>query len=62
MEKRPSNKRALVSALLGGAVGFGASLIWENRDLTARVATGAWKNVSKARDEHWFEKNPIDYA
>ncbi|HEV2401114.1 MAG TPA: hypothetical protein VGS27_29540 [Candidatus Sulfotelmatobacter sp.] len=62
LEKRQSSKRALVSAFLGGAVGFGASLIWENRDLTARMATGAWKNVNKARDAHWFERNPIDYA
>jgi hypothetical protein len=62
MEKRHSKSRALVCALLGGALGFGAGLIWENRRLTASVASGAWKSIHKTRDDHWFEKNPIDYA
>ena len=48
--------------VLGGAIGFSAGVLWENRQLTASVASGAWKNISKTRDEHWFEKNPIDYA
>lgn len=59
---RQSSKRAAVFALLGAAVGFGASLIWENRDLTATAATSAWKSVNKTMDAHWLEKNPIDYA
>jgi hypothetical protein len=60
--RRQSNKRAVVFALLGAAIGFGASLIWENRELTASAATSAWKSVNKTRDARWFEKNPIDYA
>jgi len=59
---RRSTTRALAGGLFGGALGFGAGVIWENRQLTASVASGAWKNISKTRDEHWFEKNPIDYA
>jgi hypothetical protein len=59
---RHSKTRALVSALLGGAVAFGASMIWESRQLTATVASKSWKSVGKTRDEHWLEKNPIDYA
>lgn len=59
---RRSTTRALAGALFGGAIGFGAGVIWENRQLTASVASGAWKNISKTRDQHWFEKNPIDYA
>ena len=59
---RRSRARALVCGLLGGAVGFGAGLIWESRQLTATVASNSWKSVSKTRDEHWLEKNPIDYA
>lgn len=62
LENRRSGKRAVICALLGGAIGFGASLLWENRELTASVASGAWKSVNKVRDAHWFEKNPIDYA
>jgi hypothetical protein len=57
-----SRTRALVSGLLGGAVAFGAGMIWESRSLTTTVACSSWKRLSKTRDEHWFEKNPIDYA
>lgn len=59
---RRCTSKALADGLLGGAIGFGAGLIWENRDLTASVVSGAWENIGKVRDEHWFEKNPIDYA
>jgi hypothetical protein len=59
---RRSRTRALVCALLGGAVGFGAGMIWQSRQLTASVATKSWKSVNKTRDERWLEKNPIDYA
>jgi len=59
---RRSRTRALAGGLLGVVVGLGAGLLWENRQLTASVASGAWKNINKTRDEHWFEKNPIDYA
>jgi hypothetical protein len=62
LENRRSSRRLLVCAFLGGAIGFGASVLWENRELTANVASGAWKSVNKTRDAHWFEKNPIDYA
>jgi hypothetical protein len=48
--------------LVGGAIGFMASLIWENRRFTASVVSGALKNIGKVRDEHWLEKHPIDYA
>lgn len=60
--RRRSSTRALAFGLLGGALGFGAGVIWENRQLTANVASGAWKKINQTRDEHWFEKNPIDYA
>src|SRR5262249_10899427 len=54
--------RVLVFAGLGAAIGFAAGLGWQNRDLTACVASAALKNMGKARDEHWLEKHPIDYA
>jgi hypothetical protein len=62
LEDRHSKTRAFACAFLGGALGFGAGVIWENRKLTASVASGAWKNINKTRDARWFEKNPIDYA
>ena len=62
LENSRSSSKTLACALLGGAIGFGAGVVWENRKLTASVAAGAWKSLNKTRDEHWFEKNPIDYA
>lgn len=62
LEDKRSSRRALACAVLGGAIGFGASIIWENRELTASVASGAWQSLNKTRDARWFEKNPIDYA
>jgi hypothetical protein len=59
---RRSTARTLACGFIGGAIGFGAGMIWESRDFTACVASGAWKNIDKTRDERWFEKNPIDYA
>ena len=60
--RRRSAGRALAGGLLGGAIGFCAGMIWENRDFTASVCSAAWKSIGRTRDEHWFEKNPIDYA
>jgi hypothetical protein len=59
---RRSTSRAVAFGLLGGAIGFGAALAWDNREIGTSVATSAWKKVKQTRDEHWFEKNPIDYA
>ena len=49
-------------AVFGGLIGFALGLGWESRRLTASVASGAMKNIEKTRDEHWLERNPIDYA
>jgi hypothetical protein len=57
-----SARHAFAPAMVGGAIGFGAGMMWENRDFAASVASGAWKKINETRDEHWFEKNPIDYA
>lgn len=62
LQDRRSKNKAFALGLLGGVIGLGTSLMWENWKLTASVASGAWKNITKTRDEHWFEKNPIDYA
>lgn len=60
--RQKSIGRALVFGLLGGALGLGASVLWENRRLTASVAGSALRNIGRARDEHWLAKHPIDYA
>jgi hypothetical protein len=60
--RRRQPSRAVALGLLGGAIGFGAALVWKNREMSASVASSAWKRMQQTRDEHWFEKNPIDYA
>jgi hypothetical protein len=61
-KRHKSTGRTLAYGLLGGAIGLGAGIVWENRRLAASVASGALKNMSKVCDEHWLEKHPIDYA
>jgi hypothetical protein len=60
--ERKSVARTLAYGLLGGAIGLSAGVAWESRHLTASMAGGALKRIGKARDEHWLEKHPIDYA
>jgi len=54
--------RILASGLFGGLIGFTAGIVWETRFLAASTAGGALGKIGKVRDEHWLEKNPIDYA
>ncbi len=60
VRRRPA--RALAYGLLGGLMGLGVGFAWESRGLTESLASGAWKNLSRVRDEHWLERHPIDYA
>jgi len=59
---RRSVDRILALGFVGGAIGFGLGLAWQNRHLTAEVVSGALRKIGKVRDEHWFERHPIDYA
>jgi hypothetical protein len=60
--RRRSAWRAFGFGLLGGLLGFGASLAWESRGLGRCIVSDALKSINKVRDEHWLEKHPIDYA
>jgi hypothetical protein len=57
-----SPTRVLASGLLGGLIGLTAGVVWESRLLAASVAGGVLSRIDEVRDEHWLEKNPIDYA
>jgi hypothetical protein len=59
---RRSTGKVLACALLGGAIGFAAGMLWDSRRFTRSVASGAWRSLNKTRDHHWLEKHPIDYA
>lgn len=54
--------RVLAFGLLGGAIGFGAGIVWESRRLVASAAGGAARSIGRVRDEQWLIRNPIDYA
>jgi hypothetical protein len=57
-----STCKALAYGVFGGAIGFGAGIAWKSRRLGESMVSSAWKNIGRVRDEHWLEKNPIDYA
>jgi len=60
--RQRSANRALRFGVLGWAVGLGFGIVWQSRGLTASAANGALRNMGRTRDEHWLERNPIDYA
>jgi hypothetical protein len=60
--RHESANRAFAFAMFGGAIGLGLGVAWGNCRLGASVVSGAWKHIGRARDEHWLERNPIDYA
>ena len=61
-DRRSPINRALVFGFVGGAIGFAAGIAWRTRGLTECVASNAFRNIGKLRDEHWLERHPIDYA
>lgn len=60
--KRKLSKEGALFGMLGGLAGFLIGLGWSTRHLTNGMAYGAMKNINTARDEHWLERHPIDYA
>jgi hypothetical protein len=62
IRRRRSASGSAAAILFGGLIGFATGLLWESRHLTSSMATSAMKNISRARDEHWLERHPIDYA
>lgn len=60
--RRHSARRAFACGALGCMLGFGVGVIWESRRLATSVAAGAFKDISRTRDDHWLERHPIDYA
>jgi hypothetical protein len=51
-----------IGGLVGTMCGVGAALAWASRDFTGPAARKAFRRINTARDAHWLELNPIDYA
>ena len=62
MRKGRSKSTVALGGAVGTAVGLGASLAWTFRHVTQAAARAALRRVSDARDAHWLELNPINYA
>ena len=60
--RRNRLSNAIALGALGSAVGFFAGFSWKTRNVTSSMAYSAAREVRKVRDEHWLERNPIDYA
>ena len=46
----------------GVEVSCTAGVTWESRRFLASITRQAIKDCNATRDEHWLQKNPIDYA
>lgn len=57
-----SAARSMACGLLGGSIGFGIGIAWQSRQFAASMLAAALGRIEEVRDEHWLEKNPIDYA
>ena len=53
---------SLALGVVGSAIGFFAGFTWKTRDLTSSMLEGAAHGIGVARDQHWLERHPIDYA
>lgn len=62
MGRRRRWLEAIALGSLGSALGFVAGFGWKTRTVTSNVMNSTAKELRRARDEHWLELNPIDYA
>jgi len=54
--------RRMRTAMCCAVLGFCAGFAWRTRRLTGTIVDSASKEISKARDQHWLQLNPVDYA
>jgi len=51
-----------IGGLVGSVCGLGAALAWASRDIAGPAVRKIFRRINTARDAHWLELNPIDYA
>ncbi len=60
--RRSRISNSILFGALGGVLGFCAGFSWKTRALTSSLAHSAAHEMGRAKDEHWLQTNPIDYA
>jgi hypothetical protein len=61
-EKHDRPSKVLALGAIGSVIGFCVGFGWKTRKVTSTVAHSTAREFRRARDEHWLELNPIDYA
>lgn len=62
LRRRNRSTNAVVLGAVGSVVGFFAGFGWKTRNVASSVAHSTARELRRARDEHWLDLNPIDYA
>ena len=62
LARRSRAANAMLFGAVGSVLGFVAAFSWKTRSLSSSLAHSAAKEVRRAKDEHWLERNPVDYA
>jgi hypothetical protein len=60
--RRRRGPENLALGVVGSLIGFFAGFTWKSRDLAGSMVEGAARGIGAARDQHWLERHPIDYA
>ena len=60
--RRASRYSLAMGGLVGSAVGLAAAAAWASRQFTGTAARRALPLLNAARDAHWLQKHPINYA
>jgi hypothetical protein len=50
------------TALTLASIAFCAEFLWRSRKVQSVVMSRVRREISNARDQHWLELNPVDYA
>jgi hypothetical protein len=59
---RKSASSVAMGGLIGSLLGFSFGLVWTSRRWIGPSARTAMRHVNAARDAHWLETHPINYA
>jgi len=61
-DDRKPLRGVITGGLLGAVAGFAGSFAWKTRPITSNMVPGASKRIGTVRNQHWLDKNPINYG